>query len=285
MKKLIYILAAILLFSCEDPIDVDHPQGEVRYSVEGEITTEHKKYTVLLTSSSAYEATEIPKIEGAKVSLYSNGIVISEYEDKGDGIYESLDSIHGEIGKSYYIAVELPDGTILQSYPETIKKVPQVDSIYSKHISEYKYINGPPRDIDDSKTGYYVFINTVETPGEGDAYRWKVFINDTLLDDPEELFFYNDFGVDGNVIEQLDFNFLAKLGDVVKIHQTSISERNYDYLFSLLNEALPSGGFGTPPAPVIGNMYNVKDQGKTVFGYFTASDVNTAVITIVGDKE
>lgn len=285
MKNLLYILIVAVFFSCEDPIDIDHPQGEVRYSVEGEITTVNKIGRVFVTSSAQYDETEIPKIEGAKVTLFKNNVILSTYEDRGEGVYLSKDSIKGEVGQSYHIEVELSNGTLLKSYPEKIKIVTAIDSIYSKHVSDYIYDNGPPREIDNEETGYYVFLNTTENVGKGDAYRWKVYINDDLLDDPEQLFFYDDFGVDGTNIEQLDFNFLANLGDEVRIEQTSISKRNYDYLFSLLNEALPSGGFGTPPAPVIGNIYDMNNSENTVFGYFTASDVSSATIKIVGSKK
>lgn len=285
MKKLLYIAIFATFFSCEDPIDVNHPQGKTRYSVEGEITTENKIGRVNITSSTNYDATEIPKIEGAEVAIYQNNVLLTNYNDSGDGVYLSQDSIKGEVGNNYHIEVKLPNGNVLKSYPEKIKEVTSIDSIYSKHVSDYNYLGGPPRDIDDSETGYYVFINTSDKVGEGDAYRWKVYINDVLLNNPEQLFFENDFRVDGKTIKQLDFNFLAKLDDEVRIEQNSISERNYDYLFSLLNEALPSGGFGTPPAPVIGNLYNVNDTDEIVFGYFSASDVSVASIKIVGLKK
>ncbi len=285
MRQLIYILLAISLFACEDPIDVDHPQGGTRYSVEGEVTTVKKKYKVFVSASAEYDAAEVPIVDNATVTLYDNVGSAYSYDYLDNGVYVSSDSIQGEIGRSYSIEVVLEDGTTLKSYPEMIKKVAPIDSFYSKHVSEYKYVSGPPRDIDNETTGYYLFFDATEPKGEGDAYRWKGYINGEYLSDPDYLFYTNDRGADGNEFTEVNLPFLAQLGDTVTLNQLSTSLRYVDYLFALQTEVQPGGIFSTPPAPVVGNLYNPDDVEKIVFGYFSASDVNSKKLIITGTKK
>lgn len=285
MKHLIYILLAITLFSCEDPIDIDHPSGGVRYSVEGEVTTVKKKYRVFVSASAEYDAPEVSFVENATVNVYDNTGNVFPYDYLGNGVYISSDSIQGEIGKSYFVEVALEDGTILKSYPETIEEVAPIDSFYSRHVSEYNYVGGPPRPIDDAKTGYYLFFDATEPVGEGDAYRWKGYLNGEYLSDSDYLFYVDDRGADGNEFTEVNLPFLAQLGDTVTLNQLSISLRYVDYLFALQTEIQPRGIFSTPPAPVIGNLYDTDDVEKIVFGYFYASDVDSKTHVVTGTKQ
>lgn len=281
ISHIILIALGLLLSSCEDRIEIDNPEGEVRFSVEGEITTVLKKHQLLITSTSDFDALEIPTIDSATATLFDDRGNSFAYENIGNGVYQTEDSIAGELNTAYHVKITLPNGKRIESDPELLTFITPIEAIFSAHVSEYTFLNGPPRAIDDEEEGFYVFIRAREKPTQGDGYRWKAFINGRLLNGPLEFFFINDDSfVDGSVVDSLDFNFLAQVGDTVVIEQTSISLRNVDYLLSLQTEANPDGQFGTPPAPVVGNFFNPDDRFEVVFGYFTASDVDSASIII-----
>ena len=74
-----------------------------------------------------------------------------------------------------------------------------------------------------------VFINSQETPGEGNYYKWDIYINNELLYESEYLAFASDELVDGNYI--YDFEILTDLedneedkvfhmGDTVRVEQS-----------------------------------------------------------------
>lgn len=62
---------------------------------------------------------------------------------------------------------------------------------------------------------------------------------------------------------------------LISIQQMSLSPDTYRYLKLLQDQSINTGTLAdTPPAPIKGNIRNVKDENELVLGYFSASSVS-----------
>lgn len=295
MKKFIYIFSVLFIFSCEDEVDIDHPVGPTKVVVDGVFSTENKIQTILLSETLPSKSSVSNNgLSGATVSVIDNEGVEVSFTESELGVYQTNDSVSALVGNSYYTKIILQTGEVILSTPETVVAVPSIDSIYFLHVSEYNYVEGPPREIDEEETGYHVFIDMVETPGVGNAYQWKSYIDGEYLSDPEYLSIENDnsifsnfFNEDGSEQDQFDFFYLAPQGSEVKVEMYSISQAQHKFLITLFTNTVDVGTpFSTPPASPKGNLYYEADpNGSTVLGYFSAVDVTSRTIVIDDNKD
>lgn len=295
MKRLIYLLFVVVFFSCEDEIDIDHPEGSSKVVVEALISGDSVNQKVYLTSSisSSGELSYSP-ITDAQLSVFISDGANQIFTYNDSGYYVSNDKFKAEIGKTYTCQIVKSSGDTILSTPELVTPTSVIDSLYFLHVDDYEFLNGPPREVDFEDEGYYVFMDMLELPGYGNAYLWKVYIDDVLLTKPEQIFIENDLSIysffyneDGAYQEQLDFNFLAPNNSEVRFEMYSISQSYYDYLITLFNNSVDAGGpFSPPPVSPKGNLsYKDSDNKEQVLGYFGAGVYDTKSIMVAGDKE
>lgn len=277
MRAFFIIIAASILFtSCEDKIEVDHVEGSVKYVVDGRITTECGKHVVTLSTSDKVESIgQTPRVVDATVSINSDKGEVMNLIHIGNGVYETMDDVSAVIGNSYWVEVILSNGSVLKSVPEKVIAVNPIDSVYSIPVDEYTFVNGPPREIDDADSGYYVFVES-EFDFVYDSYKWHSYLNDSLLNGPEQILV-----TDLLFLNEVDFNFLGQEGDTVVFEQLTISDRYDAYNFNLfITEEDAGSPFGTPPALPDGNMFKEGDEDEIVLGYFYASDIAKATLVV-----
>lgn len=294
MKYLFYILFVGVLFSCEDKIDIDHPDGGERVVVEALLTGDSIIQKIQLTSSISNKGEAIyDPIIDADVKVYVSDGVVQEFI-YDSGVYLSKSKFKVEVGKEYTCQIIKAGGDTIISAPELVTPSSVIDSIYYLHVDDYEFVNGPPRGVDEEDVGYHVFMDMQELPGYGNAYYWKVYVDGVLLTRPEELFIENDLSIysffyneDGAYQEQLDFNFLAPNNSIVKFEMYSISQSFYNYMITLFNNSVEAGSpFSNPPISPIGNLsYKDEENKEQVFGYFGAGVFDSKSIEIKGDKE
>ncbi len=124
-------------------------------------------------------------------------------------------------------------------------------------------------------------FDTSDPVGLGNYYRWKQYIDDDYQNKAENLTFASDEFVEGNPIFGISITESVALGKKVKIEQLSISKRNFEYLDVLRSQTAFVGSiFDPPPAPIVGNIFNVNDSDEVVAGYFSASDISSATIVV-----
>ena len=82
----------------------------------------------------------------------------------------------------------------IRSYYEKVEKLDTV-KINQSDRGNFEYLG--------------IYINSQETPGEGNYYKWDIYINGELLNDSEDLAYASDELVDGNYIyDFLSYNFV-----------------------------------------------------------------------------
>lgn len=288
MKKLsFYILAiAFVLTSCEDVVDVELNEEDLGLiAVEAYISSRKSNniYVKIEKSLPVNNDLSNPPVNGAIVKITddqqpSNSVVLDEEQNSGIYLLPDDASYPGIPNRSYKLSITLPDGVIINS-EELLARVENLDSIR----------------INLSARGNYeflaIFINSKETPGKGNYYKWDIYKNNKLLNEPEQMTFVNDLLVDGNYVYDFEiytdfYNTrddeeepILQLGDSIYVEQLSISESAYNFYFEMINQSFSGSPFSVPPANIPGNL--TSSNGKRVLGLFTASDISVSNLVIV----
>ena len=262
-----FLLCTPLFFSCEEVVDLKVPETSPQLVVDGSISNRTGLHTVKLSWSTAYfEETDPPAIEDAEVILHDDQgrQEILQHEPGGRYVTETP----GVIGNTYWITIRLTDGRAYQSLPEELHPVAPVLGV--KVIRE----DEDEEPDEEGKVGYSVLLDADEPGEEVNFYRWKIYVNDTLESKADDLSFARDDFVNEEVRDVEIFADLMRQGDRVRVEQLSITERYYDFLTVLFQQTVFVGGlFDPPPAPIVGNVVNSKDENVRALGYFYASAI------------
>ena len=312
--RFIYLLFALSLASCIDPITLKQDIEVEVLVVEGGITTAFGPHAIKLSRSAQYGdvfAGVIKNEIGAKLFIRDDyGNTISLFEN-GKGVYTTPADFKGEVGRKYTLIIITKDGTEYQSYPEIINKVPEIDNV------AVEYVDLPIAKKDLGSTfisGVDVYVAYKDAPELGNYYKWETSGTYSLVTHPE-LFtpvmsqvpvpkdccelcytseenafisissdrFYNGNNNSNNIlfIEDDGLRFSEKY--IIQIEQLSISKEAYEF-FDLLNNQLSIKGdiFDPPPATIRGNIIGITDPDENVVGYFRASDTKTVEFHIFG---
>jgi hypothetical protein len=278
MKKKIpylFLLLASFTWSCEDIIDLEVPDGDVKLVVDGLLTDVDSIHTVKLSTTSPYfSGKQTPRVSGAIMYLTSSSGDTTYFIETavGSGEYKIKYQVRDNI--DYYLNIMTPDGKQYRSHEESLHRVPPIDSLYQGD----EYIEEIP---DFREGGYYVNLATREPEGVGDYYRWTIYINGEKVIDPFNIYVIDDRLYDGNPITDWDLVYGLQPGDRVVVHQMSISKRAYRFWYLLHIQAQNFGSpFDTPPAEIEGNLYNISDEHERVLGFFGVSRVEKDDIII-----
>jgi hypothetical protein len=278
MKRYIiplFVFLQIMIFTaCEDVIDVKVSDENLNlYAVEAKITTESAPYVFLYKTLRVDESTSYPGVSGATVTISDNSepqkSIRLEESTENQGLYLAPETFLGETGKEYTVTIEHNGITITGS--DVLSSVEPIDS-----IQVHPSLRG-----DEEFLG--IFIYGDEPEGEGNYYKWDIYIDGVLLNDAEDLSVASDELVDGNYVSSLeiftdyhddDEDPELNAGSTVMVKQNSISEFAYKYYYQLYDQSTTGGLFSVPPANIESNF--TASDGSTVLGLFTAQDVSAS---------
>ncbi len=277
MKNIVIILLIFIMFSCEDIIDIDPPTPSSVLVVDGNVTTEEGPYHVTLSKTGPYfDNVQTSRVRDAVV-------VISDNEGRVDTLYETVPGEYytrfvrkGKTGNTYTLEVK----TEGQEYYATteIKRVPPIDSLTVQYTDE-------PGTEDD---GYYLLYHGPETAGVGDYYKFKITVNDTLINRPENVQdLSSDEMVDGKYIGSFEvYDEPLHLGDKVKAEVNSITRDHY-YFYTELGTQVNNGGmFANPPANIRSNIKNRNPYSASkAIGYFGGCGISSREIIVGRGRE
>ena len=133
----IYLIFALSLTACIDPITLSQDIEVKVLVVEGGITTNFGPHTIKLSRSAQYGDVFVGVIEnelGAKLFIRDDfGNTISLFEN-GKGVYTTPSDFRGEVGRKYTLIIITKDGAEYQSYPEIISEVPKIDNVAVEYV-------------------------------------------------------------------------------------------------------------------------------------------------------
>ena len=287
IKGIIIILFAIVAFtSCEDVVDVKLDGEDIDLiAVEAYINTkaENNVYVKLERTLAVNQTTQNPVISNAVVQLSDNAatpntVTLEEQGNTGIYLLPAETSYPGVTGRTYTLTITTPDGTVITG-KEYLQEIETLDSV-KVNLSDrgnYEYLG--------------IYINSQETPGLGNYYKWDIYINGEFLNDGEDLAFASDELVDGNYIydmlilldwEDEEEDKILHQGDTIVVEQLSISKAAYEFYWGLDDQAWAGGPFSVPPANVPSNL--TSSDGKRILGLFSARDISVGNTVIIDDS-
>ncbi len=274
IKRLAFLVAILAISqSCQDVVQLDVPEIPASIAVDGRVTDSDTVGTSVILSTTAgyFDQGQTPRITGADVFLFEDEVMVSQLsENRQAGEYSS--SFQGEVGKSYFIEIQIPadndyglEESTWRSRPEMLNRVFQIDSL------TVEFLERP----DVFTAGDYPLMYFREPAGKGEYYRTRIWDNDSAVTQNILIFedeFFDGLYVGDDVLPPFNFYGRIEAGDSITAEVSSMTKAYFDYLTLLQEQVLFVGGpFDPPPAPIIGNIYNVDDEEAIGFGYFTAA--------------
>ena len=313
----------LLLVGCIDPFPVEVPEGEQLLTVDALIHSGPGPHRVTLTRSATYGSSFealIRPITGATVLVrdQEGKVVFLTESGESRGSYFTPADFSAEVGKSYTLFIETPEGKLYSSFPERVEGVPPIQNLQPRTLVITQPGGNPPRsgvqliaEIDDPadqnnyyfwRTGPAVYIlqtrpdlftprptetNPSRDPQPKDCcsvcYRTEISNNQSLFIAVDDDFNGLNTRVPVAFIEDDGLRFLDTYR--VDVSQYGISQEAYRFLRLVKQQAEISGSiFDPPPATIRGNMISLDDPDEVVLGYFMAASEQTSRIYIRKDE-
>jgi hypothetical protein len=273
-RILLFLFAAftsLSLTSCLDVVDIDVPEGKPLLAVEGQITDQAAPPTVKLSMTQAYfnDATP-PTVSGATITLVDDLGGRDVLRETSPGLYTGSGALRGRIGGSYTLTIEA-NGQTYRAQTE-IRRTPEVDSVTLIHKEQQLGYD----------EGMYALYNGPEPAGVGDYYRFKVYKNGKLFNEPGDLIVRSDELVDGNYINGIELNEEPlKPGDRIRVELNAIPRDYFFFLNEMFGQINNVGLFATTPSNVRTNVLNTQSgSDKPAVGYFAGYTVRTDSVTV-----
>lgn len=169
MKKLLSILLLLITFGCVDRVlfDIKIPD-DYTVSIEGFISDQLPPYRIRIYRTFDIESMENLKTGvTARVTLHDNHGNSEELEQLNSGVYEnSTRLIQGKVGDIYKIKVELEDGRVYESIPDTLHASGKVDDVRWEFTSRIT--------SDGLKYGFDIFEKSSLSEAKGNVrFMWR----------------------------------------------------------------------------------------------------------------
>ncbi|MCF7569382.1 DUF4249 domain-containing protein [Sabulilitoribacter arenilitoris] len=269
-KKLTCLfLISLIIFSCEDVIQVDLETAQTRLVIDASLNwqkgTSGNEQFIKLSLTAPYFNNTIPPATGATVIVTdSNSNTFNFTEEGNTGIYTNNTFIP-VINREYTLTITYNNEVYTAT--ETLIPVSPIEFVEQENDGgfagdeiEIKAFYTDPKDIEN----FYLF-----------EFR-KLATNIISLE------VYDDEFTDGNQIFAFYSDENISSGDLLEIKNYGISRRAYSYLDILLQQTDDESGdpFETQPATVRGNCINTTNPDNYPLGYFRISETDTFTYVI-----
>ena len=307
IKTLFLIHIAILfLFSCQEEIDLKSENYKELIVVDGNITNEPGPYTVKVSITTPLDDVKFRPLSNCEVKIFEKSGQIHSLTEVEPGIYKTDSSnFKGEVGHSYRIEINTPEGDFYRSDFSEMKPLVEIDTVYGKF--EKREVES---EYEDDLLGYQFYISTEVADSNETYIYWDLeetfeYTADYLY--AATLYMGNWEDINDNnkyfrcwktqPVKQI---FTANTLDQVKpkltnhpLHYVSNRSKKLQLLYSLMvkqyslnkdaftywNEVrkqLSGDDFlnARQPFQINGNIYNPNNKGETVLGYFNVASVS-----------
>lgn len=280
MRKLIYHIVLIgvglLAISCIDQINLDLKAGETNVVVFGWITNKPEAYEISITRSNGYsDQTGYPAVSGAEVYVtdhQNNRYDFVEVDNTGKYLSDPSAFI-GVPGATYRLTIITEEST----YTSTAEAMPLLTNIEDPFIN---FIADPAEfEIDPTDENFFISAFVDDDPNVENYYRWKVFVNGQLRNQPEDLVLFDDRFTNGNKFRYDAGNVVFTARDTPFFEHMSLTEGAYDFYLNLRDQTSNSTlSPSIQPGIIEGNISNINDPDELVLGYFGASEVRLIAV-------
>lgn len=299
---IIITLVMLTAGACVDEISFETDRDGGQIVVDGGIYDRPGPYTLHLGLTTEANVVPIP-LDNAIVRLFDENGNYEYYRKTGSGKYSLPgETVTGRRGGTYRLEIQLPDGSVYGSIPETIPHINGFPGALLRigTVPEQS-ASGRIRDV----PAIFVNTNTIVPQTDEPLYlKWSVesvyaFIENEpshpLAPPPDVCYVYqtrnpqtisiiSSKDLESNLIEgkelsvtRIDQPYQYYIRHVFLVHLHSITERRYQY-WNHVDQMINQTGtiFDVPPATVRGNIINLNDDSDTALGYFEAAALNSS---------
>ncbi len=268
MKNLLLLPVVLLLFSCEDVINIDVKEGKQQLVVDAWLTDEIGEQKVTLTLSQPYfDQTEPLPALGAEVYVVREDSTRFRFVDHdNDGVYTFSPRNRNFLRLNENVALYIQYAGEEYYSISQLKRVPPIDSL------KYQPITLPIKPDDSPQSGFLAQFFANDFEGEGDTYLIRSYKNDVLRGRSGEYTLSYDGGLSpGNGSDGMLFLQPVRMGinsglfvdqDKVTVELYSIPLDAYYFLYQVQAETNNGGIFATPPANIPSNVFNLNPESK-----------------------
>ena len=170
-----FISCIIMMPSCISPVD-NFEQITVKQflTIDAALTDQATTHKVQLTYSVGdFNGNSFfAPVTKAKVfitdELNNREDFIEQKGKEEEGNYLSSAKFRGRVGGTYILNIETSEGKKYQSFPETMKAVPEIENLITRFETNDIYDRNDPR-----RASFNVYVNFQDPPTKGDNYQWN----------------------------------------------------------------------------------------------------------------
>jgi Domain of unknown function (DUF4249) len=265
MKKIILILTAILLISCEETITPDlttaAPRLVIDAAIDWEKGTAGNIQTIRLTTTTGFYESEVPKVTGATVIVTNSANTVFNFVEVNTGTPTGqyvCSNFVPVIGETYKLTVTSNGQTYTAE--EKLTQTPNI----SNDVEQINTLG-----LNSDEIGVRIKCNDIAN--QEDFYILKV--KSSIKPFPE--FDYQpDLYSQGNLLYFIYSNKKLEKDSQISFKLSGVSERYYTYMKILIGNAngTANGPFQVPPTRVRGNIKNQSNEQNYPIGFFSLSE-------------
>ncbi|MEK6780824.1 MAG: DUF4249 family protein [Bacteroidota bacterium] len=171
MRAIISILLILIASACVDRLTYNIAKaGSYGIVVDGFISDQPGPYTIKIS-----KAFDIESKESIKTAISVKHLILSDDQGTSEeltqvnaGIYETkAQGIRGQVGRVYKLRVELLDGKIYESMPDSLLSAGRMDSLY------YSF-TGISNSDGGTEYGFDIFANSSRGGSSSNRFMWKM---------------------------------------------------------------------------------------------------------------
>jgi Domain of unknown function (DUF4249) len=186
-----WLLVFLLLTACVERIYFDVPLAQFQTVVEGFISDSPGPYTVKITNGLNLDGdfSNPAPVQNAKIKLYDDQGGVEAFTEISPGVYMTNGLIHGQVGHSYHIILETPDGNMFKSEPDMINHVGEIEDVRFEFeartvVEDFGEINADVFNI-------FVDAEAGGTDSDEKFVRWRFTGTYRIISNPELHMVYN----------------------------------------------------------------------------------------------
>ena len=170
-SSILSILLILVVSACLDRIIID--VGTVALNtivINGSIMNEPGPYQVVISLAFDIESKESLRnpVTAKRVVISDNAGTSEELTEASKGLYVTkADGIQGTVGRTYMLSVELMDGRVYESSPDTLLESGRIDSLYAVFTEEKALSNNA------TEYGFDVMFTPSVSSEESRHFMWK----------------------------------------------------------------------------------------------------------------
>ncbi len=272
-QSIFFLLIVALITSCAEDIELSLKSvGTRMLVVEGQLTTDTVAHWVELSYTADYYDNVSDPVKNAVVTITGGDATFTLTEDpEKPGLFTTSGDVHGIPGINYTLTISGidtdEDGETETYTAQSLMPVfPIIDSVKASIVHKFF--------TDVLQVDYW----GQENPTPGDAYLYKVLVNNVMVTDSMNEWGVNDDEVyNGQVakaepvmfLDQEEEQYLAKDGDLIMLEYAAIPYEYYKFIVDALWEWNGADPFGGNPANIRTNI----SGPRKAWGFFTTNAI------------